>query len=47
MRANSRLVVRLTRQSRSTAATDKPMMNPIQMPRAPMAGTIQLVRARI
>ena len=47
MRANSRLVVRLTRQSRSTAATDKPMMNPIQMPRAPMAGTIPLVRARI
>lgn len=47
IRANSRLVVRLTRQSSSTAATDRPMMNPIQMPRAPMAGTIQFVRPRM
>lgn len=44
---NSRLTVRTTRQSSSTAATDKPMMNPVQMPRAPMAGTIQSVRARM
>ena len=47
IRANSRLVVRLTRQSSSTAATDRPMMNPVQMPRAPIAGTIQSVRARM
>lgn len=47
IRENSRLVVRLTRQSSSTAATARPMMNPVQMPRAPMAGTIQSVRARM
>lgn len=47
IRTNSRRVVRTTRHSSSTAATVRPTMNPIQTPRAPMAGTIQSVRARM
>lgn len=47
IRANSRRAVHVTRHNSRTAATVRPTMNPIQMPRAPMAGTIQSVLARM